>query len=357
MRFRLLDLLACPYDGCFPLELTAETTTAVVEEESRPHCEAWCGFLKAPVRSLEGPCAGCSLREIENGSLNCPTCQRVYPIRGGIPRLLPDELVSSERRPEARGWRIKWQQMRQRDREAEIFEQQFLPYQTRLDAKTCLDALGLDRDDRLLDAGTGVGRLLEFAYSRCGEIVALDFSERSLLVLKQRSRERRVPLHLVIADVEQLPFRDRMFDRTLSFGILEHLPDAASCRATLQEMRRTMRAGGTAAVTAYNFTPLRRRLAPLFGASDYQRDGWHDDIFFHRFDATEFEELIQGVFVSVPPLRGLRNLPKWPAALLEFVCAPLDRLLSRLGMSRMTGYYLLARPTSGENSSGDKDRI
>lgn len=295
----------------------------------------------------------CWSKEIEHGEITCPECQRVFPIREGIPRLLPDQLRERETVPDKQNWRIKWQQMRQRDQEAEIFEANFLPYQNRLDAETCLEAIDLNEQHRLLDSGAGVGRLLEFAYERYGEIVAADFSVRSLMVLQKRIQDRKLAIHLVVADVEHLPFRESIFDKTVSFGILEHLPNLESRRATLQEMRRTMRPGGSAAVTAYNFTPLRRFLAPIFGA-DYQKEGWHDEIFFHRSDAAEYDRLIRDVFASADPSRGLRNIPKTIASILAPVLRPLDRLIGRLRISRITGYYLLAKLTVDEDEPSDR---
>jgi ubiquinone/menaquinone biosynthesis C-methylase UbiE/uncharacterized protein YbaR (Trm112 family) len=287
-------------------------------------------------------CFECQFQDIEAGEIHCPECGRDFPVREGMPRLLPDQLRDSNLAPGDKGWRIKWQQMRQRDREAAIFESQFLPYQNRLDGTICMDALELDVSDRLLDAGTGVGRLLEFAFGRCSEVVAVDFSERSLMKLRHRARDRGAPVHLVVADVEHLPFRDAVFDKTLSFGILEHLPDAESCRATIEETKRTLKADGSAVFTAYNFSPLRRFLARIFCVA-YEQDGWHDEIYFHRSSAVEFGKLMRAVSAEVDPLRGLRNIPKAIAAPLEPVMRPLDRLIGRLGVSRLTGYYLLAK--------------
>ena len=59
MNRSLLDILACPMDKSHPLELFA-------------------------VSEKDG--------DISDGSLFCPECRRFYPIIGGIPIMLPDEL-------------------------------------------------------------------------------------------------------------------------------------------------------------------------------------------------------------------------------------------------------------------------
>lgn len=58
MKRRLMDILACPIDKYYPLELH------VFEERE----------------------------EIIEGMIVCPKCLRWYPIRDEIPEMLPDEL-------------------------------------------------------------------------------------------------------------------------------------------------------------------------------------------------------------------------------------------------------------------------
>ncbi|RJS74376.1 Trm112 family protein [Candidatus Bathyarchaeota archaeon] len=58
MKRRLMDILACPIDKYYPLELH------VFEEKE----------------------------EIVEGVIVCPKCLRWYPIRDEIPELLPDQL-------------------------------------------------------------------------------------------------------------------------------------------------------------------------------------------------------------------------------------------------------------------------
>jgi uncharacterized protein YbaR (Trm112 family) len=58
MKRRLLHNLACQTDGCFPMDLH------VFEEKS----------------------------EVLTGVLFCPKCSRWYPIRDGLPEVLPDNV-------------------------------------------------------------------------------------------------------------------------------------------------------------------------------------------------------------------------------------------------------------------------
>ncbi len=108
MRYRLIDLLACPHDKHWPLKLV------VVEKETQEDmpipkfikenelaCEEFCGreelFLndattKKLLSSAVHPCISCYKDEIITGILICDECNRWFPIRETIPELLPDEL-------------------------------------------------------------------------------------------------------------------------------------------------------------------------------------------------------------------------------------------------------------------------
>lgn len=71
MKRWLINILACPIDKCHPLELY------VFEERE----------------------------EIVEGIIVCPKCLRWFPIRNGIPEMLPDELRNKK---EEIDFLIKW---------------------------------------------------------------------------------------------------------------------------------------------------------------------------------------------------------------------------------------------------------
>jgi uncharacterized protein YbaR (Trm112 family) len=97
MKYRLMDLLACPICKHFPLELHVFKKEAVNRAGISKKCEEYCGYEGKPVRELEfQKCGECSKIEIVDGLLFCPSCKRWYPIEEEIPRMLPDELRKRE---------------------------------------------------------------------------------------------------------------------------------------------------------------------------------------------------------------------------------------------------------------------
>jgi SAM-dependent methyltransferase len=178
--------------------------------------------------------------EVEAGELVCEACGLRWPIRGGIPRLVPADLVEQQRKTaNAFGW--QWQHFAEMHPE---FEAQFLDW---------LDPIG--RDDfvgkRVLDAGCGLGRHSYFAASYgAREVVALDLSDA--VETAQRNLAQFETVHVIQGDLLRPPLRTAAegggFDLVYSIGVLHHLPDPYEGFRTLL---RYVRPGGTIAVWVY----------------------------------------------------------------------------------------------------------
>ena len=99
MKYRLMDVLACPYDKTFPLRLIVLRRREVNRPYTwprKPFCEEYCAYRDLMVRQHpkpeELPCEECHRWEIDVAVIYCPTCGRWFPVDEGIPRMLPDEL-------------------------------------------------------------------------------------------------------------------------------------------------------------------------------------------------------------------------------------------------------------------------
>ncbi|MDG6939682.1 MAG: Trm112 family protein [Nitrososphaerota archaeon] len=99
MKHRLLDLLACPMDKGFPLELQVlEEDRGLPVERDKVGCELYCSYKKRTLKDVGEDwvknCRECMGVTVKEAVLLCPKCGRWYPVTESIPRMLPDELRS-----------------------------------------------------------------------------------------------------------------------------------------------------------------------------------------------------------------------------------------------------------------------
>ncbi|QYJ07767.1 ArsR/SmtB family transcription factor [Qipengyuania flava] len=138
--------------------------------------------------------------------------------------------------------------------------------------KALARALGDEALGRLLDIGTGTGRMAELFAERAERIVALD---KSLAMLRiARAKLQHLPterVELVQGDFTSLPFAPASFDTVLFHQVL-HFAQAPS--AALAEAARVTREGGRIAIVdfaAHQREELRDRHAHArLGFEDHQ---------------------------------------------------------------------------------------
>src|SRR5258705_11191373 len=116
-----------------------------------------------------------------------------------------------------------------------------------------LALLGARPEDRVLEIGCGAGNIL--AQIPSARRFGIDLAESLLAKAARRLVKRGT---LVQGDAEQLPFRDRAWERVYCSEVLEHIPSPAKA---LAEMRRIIASGGVAVVSVPN-DGLTNRLQP-----------------------------------------------------------------------------------------------
>jgi SAM-dependent methyltransferase len=251
MTSDLIEALACPVDGAFPLQLK--------------------------VTDRAGP------EEIHAGQLTCPACRRDYPIADGIPRLLPDLGVLP--RAEARE---KESERARRDAEASSYDRLLgLRLLSRWEIPATLGMLAPEPHERLLEVGCGTGRFTEQVARRCRQVLAIDFSAESLRVA--RAKVPSPAVQYIQGDASWLPLRDGVADRALSCQMLEHLPGPEARQRAVAAVARALRPGSRFVTSAYWYSPLNR----LLGGKEGHHDG---AIYFYRFTRGEFAELLGSAF-------------------------------------------------------------
>jgi len=102
MRYRLMDVLACPVCKNFPLKLYVfEQVEFKAKEAPKGRCELFCAYKNVSLESLEAnnvmeECERCISYNIRWGLIFCEKCGRWYPVSEEIPVMLPDELRKRE---------------------------------------------------------------------------------------------------------------------------------------------------------------------------------------------------------------------------------------------------------------------
>lgn len=128
---------------------------------------------------------------------------------------------------------------------------------------------------RVLDIGTGTGRIAELLAGEVERVVALDRSTEMLRVA--RARLQRLPFEsweLVQGDLNALPFEPASFDAVIFHQVLHYVPDPA---AALKEAAHVCRPGGLiliADLAQHEREELRNRFAHVrLGFTDEQMLG------------------------------------------------------------------------------------
>lgn len=160
---------------------------------------------------------------------------------------------------------------------------------------------------RMLDIGTGTGRIAELFAPYASHVSAIDKSNDMLRVA--RARLQLLPparLNLLQGDFTQLPFDDASFDTVLFHQVLHYaqLPELA-----LAEAARVTKTGGRVAIVdfaAHSFEELRERDAHArLGFTDAQMDKLLGDAGFTLGD----EASLQGGELTVRIWTGTRHDP------------------------------------------------
>jgi SAM-dependent methyltransferase len=101
----------------------------------------------------------------------------------------------------------------------------------------------------ILDLGSGAGRHIKFLESRGFRVVGMDLAPIGLQVTKDKLIENKLEVRLCQGDMSvPLPYSTDCFDCVVSIHVIFHNP-TNKIRATLAEIRRVLKPGGTVLVT------------------------------------------------------------------------------------------------------------
>jgi SAM-dependent methyltransferase len=183
MKIELLPILRCPRSG---QSLALEPGTAVMNAEG----------------------------EVESGGLVSEDGNYRYPIKGSIPRFVPESNYADN-------FGMQWNHFAKTQLDSHSGHS--------ISSERFWNATGWRPDDLsghwVLDVGCGSGRFAEIALNAGANVVALDYSSAAdacFANLKHHSG-----LHVIQGDVYALPLAPESFPFIYSLGVLQHTPDVA----------------------------------------------------------------------------------------------------------------------------------
>lgn len=212
-------------------------------------------------------------KEVLAGALHCAGCAGVYPIIGGVPRLLTGKL-QSDLQPQypdffrrygldpAAGHGEEDKELVSKRKTQSRFGYEW----TRFDDYACDNfpdfvaplpehffsgKLGLD-------VGCGAGRHIMRASQMGAEMIGVDVSQAVDAAYRNNAGDDNV--HILQADVYHLPFRQAQFDFIYSLGVLHHLPAPEQAFHLLPAY---LKPGGSLFVWLYAYMPRKMMLESL----------------------------------------------------------------------------------------------
>lgn len=204
------------------------------------------------IEPIRFACPKCKrpLRSIEN-ALRCSECNRIYPIVGGIPDFVSDNLQARVD-PNFR-WIKIWNLL------APMYEswlwQSFVLSLAGAGGSSLRSIASFISETldcvtgNVLDVACGPATYGRRMASPERSIYGIDFSMGALQQgMKNIAREGKSNIRLAQTRVEELPFENAVFDGAICGGSLHLFPDTG---LALREIARTMKAGAPLAVTTF----------------------------------------------------------------------------------------------------------
>jgi 2-polyprenyl-3-methyl-5-hydroxy-6-metoxy-1,4-benzoquinol methylase len=173
--------------------------------------------------------------------------QHRYPVRGGIPRFVPESNYADN-------FGMQWNHFAKTQLDSHSGHS--------ISADRFWMATGWNPAEMegkwVLDVGCGSGRFAEVALSSGAQVVAMDYS--SAVDACYANLRNHPNLHVIQGDIYAMPFAPETFSFVYSLGVLQHTPDVAKAFAALPPL---VRGGGRLCVDYYEKS-FKSRLLPKY---------------------------------------------------------------------------------------------
>jgi len=101
--------------------------------------------------------------------------------------------------------------------------------------ETALKRVRIDENSLILDCGCGTGLLFEYVADKAKIVVGLDIS-RGLLEKAKKRAKNFDNVCLVLADADNQPFKDSVFDGVFAVTMLQNMPNPEKTLAELERV-------------------------------------------------------------------------------------------------------------------------
>lgn len=106
----------------------------------------------------------------------------------------------------------------------------------------------------VLEVGVGMGSdHSQIAKHRPKKLVGIDLTARAVAHTQKRFDALNLDTDLQVANAEDLPFDDKIFDSIYSYGVIHHSPNTERC---VDEIFRVLKVGGVARIMIYHARSL-----------------------------------------------------------------------------------------------------
>ena len=169
-------------------------------------------------------------------------------------------------------WHKKREVMKRYDQTAHMYDMRYAEEQN-AKFEAALKSLNMAHYGSVLDVGCGTGLLFSRIAAKAETIVALDTSKKTLFYAKQNARS--FPnVHLILADADNMPLKEKAFDLVFGFTLIQNMPDP---KKSLNEIKRVAKSHATIVITGLKKKFTAQKFKKLLQVSGLKASILEDD--------------------------------------------------------------------------------